>query len=141
MTVSNYKKKLWTYRKRRSDHYRHWKSLSKTIRNMESALHQRELREKKAEAKIEFIINCINDFFSVNIKSAKWDKEHKLARFVYYKFGIESQLRQNLLCKAINRNRKAASYGRTKLTNSFKTNPENKEAFHNFKNYFKTKSK
>ena len=141
MTVTEYKKKLWTYRKRRSDHYKSWKNLTRTIRNIEAALYQREMREKKAAQKVEFLINCVDDFFSVSIKSNSKDSEHRLARFVYYKIGIELQLRQNLLCKAVNRNHKAASYGRTKLTNSFKTNPENKEAFHNFKNYYKIKSK
>lgn len=103
---------------------------------MEAALYQREKRETAAMKKIEFLIKCVDDFFSVSIKGKSWDKEHKLARFIYYKMGIDLQLRQNLLCKAVNRNNKSASYGRTKLIKSFESTPDNKTAFHNFKGYF-----
>jgi hypothetical protein len=139
MTISEYKRRIWIYKNRRKQAYITSRRLTTRISQMQSCLRSREAREKKANDKINSLIKSVNDFFGVDIRSNKVDLSHKLARNIYYKIGIEKQLREVLLCKSVNRNAKAASYGRSVLTKSFKTNPENKKAFHNFKNYFENK--
>ena len=136
MTIPVYKKKLWTYEKRRKIHYDSLQRLNKSIGNMRWRLKIKEAAERKMVSRIENLITVVNYFFSVDIKSNKWDKKHRLARFIFYKIAVESQMKNTLVCKAVHKNRKAASYGRDVLTKSFKTNPENKELFHKFKKFY-----
>lgn len=140
MTISQYKKKIWQYEKRRKQSYATSRRLTAKIRQMRACLATREAKVKKANKKIDSLIEAVNDYFSVDIQSPKKDAVHLLARKVYYKLGLEMQLREVFLCRKVNRATKTASYHREAFTRSFKTKPENKETFHNFKDYFKNRS-
>ena len=137
MTLAEYKKQIWTYEKRRKEHYDSWQRLNKKISQMRWRFKVKEAGERRSMRTIEKLIGFINYFFSVDIKSKSWDKKHTLARFIYYKIALESKLKSEQVCRVLNKNTSAASYGRRMLTRSFKTNPENKEAYHNFKNFYK----
>jgi hypothetical protein len=100
-----------------------------------------EDREKKANRKVSFLLDRINDFFALDIRSSIANAEYKLARNIYYKIGLELQIKEILLCKKINRNSKAASYGRLALIKSFETDKEVKKIFDNFKRYFESVKK
>jgi hypothetical protein len=137
MEISEYKKRIWQYEKRREASYATSRRLSAKIRQMKQCLASREARIEKANIKIDSLINAVNDFFSVDIKSSSRESVHQLARKVYYKIGLEMQLREVILCRRINRRSQIASYHREVFTASFKTNEENKKVFHNFKEYIK----
>lgn len=140
MKAADYKKRIWTYEKRRKEAYKTSRRLSTKIWQMRKCLYSMEAREKQRKGKVERLVASINDFFSVDIKSSRYDKSHKIARNVYFKIGIESQLKQTDLCRAINRRggAKTASSSRMNFTKTFKENPENKEIFYNFKSYYKS---
>lgn len=137
MTVSEYKKNLWTYEKRRKEHQDALQRLNKKICQTRWRIKLKEAGEIKSMRTIENLVRLVNYYFSVDIKSKSWDKTHTLARFIYYKIALESRLKSAQVCRVLNKNSKAASYGRKMLNKSFKTNPENKEAYYNFKNFYK----
>lgn len=137
MDISEYKKRIWQYEKRRKESYATSRRLSAKIRQMKQCLAAREARVVKANKKIDSLINAVNDFFSVDIKSSSRESVHQLARKVYFKIGLEMQLREVLLCRRIKRRPQIASYHREVFTASFKSNEENKKVFHNFKQYYK----
>lgn len=138
VTVSEYKKRIWTYEKRRTESYKTSRRLSSKIRQMKACLASREARERKSNEKVDSLLEAINNFFCVDIKNGRSDFDHKLARNVYFKIGLEMQIREVLLCKKINRSTKTASYHREVFTKSFKTNPINRKSFYNFKYYLKS---
>ena len=141
MILAEYKKQLWTYEKRRKEHYDALRRLDKKISHMRWRMKVKEAGERRSMRTIENLVSFINYFFSVDIKSKSWDKKHTLARFIYYKIALESKLKSEQVCRVLNKNPKAASYGRRMLNKSFKTNPENKEAYYNFKNFYKNNQK
>lgn len=139
VSISKYKKKIWQYEKRRQASYATIRRLSTRIYQMKSRIASMEARVKKANKKIDSLIEAINEYFYVDIQSPKSDSVHRLARNVYYKLGLEMQLREVLICRKVNRATKTASYHRKVFTQSFATKPQNREIFHNFKDYFKNR--
>lgn len=138
LTKTEYKKRIWQYEKRREKSYQTSRRLSDKIRQMKACLASREVREKNINDKVMVLLENINNFFCVDIKSGKTDYHHKLARNVYYKIGLEMQIQEAMLCRKINRRPQTASYNREVFTKSFKDNPANKQAFYNFKDYLKS---
>jgi hypothetical protein len=63
------------------------------------------------------------------------DLNHQLARNVFYKYGIESKIHGTLLSTHLKKYNSRAAIARGKFTKTFKTNPKNQQAYHNFKNY------
>lgn len=126
MTKHQYQKNIWQYRKRRD-------YLSKQI-----ALWQRQLRIMEVrESGCENLIKAIDDFFDVNIRSKKQCVLHRLARKVYYKYGMENGFDGTFLSRAIGlRCTHTSANGRLKFTRSFESNPDNKQQYHNFKNHY-----
>jgi len=120
---------IWIYRKRRAN-------LTKKISQWQNQIKRIDVRNSKQYA----LQKAINDYFQVDIKTRIMDTKHKLARNCYYKYGMENGFEGVFLSKAIGRKRPStASENRLKFTRSFKTNPQNKQAYHNFKNYIERK--
>lgn len=136
-TTSEYEKKIWMYEKRREASRATVRRLNYKIREMKNLLDSRRSYEKERDRNIDRLINAINDYFLVDIKSQVNDKEHTLARKIYCKIAVESGFEVIHIGKKINKTRKYAYYHRDLFTKSFHKNELNKEIFHNFKNYFK----
>lgn len=139
VSATKYKKKIWQYKKRRKNSIQTTRRLSAKIRSMEACLYSREAREKRTKDKVDKLLNSVNDFFALDIRNKNTNEEHRIARNIYYKIGLELQLREVLICKKVNRSPKSATNGRSWLNKNFKKKPEIKVAYYNFKKYFETK--
>lgn len=85
---------------------------------------------------INQMILAIDDFFEVDIKSRVLNTTHKLARNVFYKYGMENGIQGAFLSLALGRTRKkTASECRLRFTRSFPDNNGNKTTYHKFKSY------
>lgn len=112
------------------------KMLSKKIKTWKLQVY----RLQKRHDIIKGLMKSVNYFFGVDIRLRKKDRKHNLARNVFYKYGMENRLRGAWLCLELGRTRfKTTSECRMKFTKSFKTKPENKQAYIDFKNYHATK--
>lgn len=122
---SQYVSMIWIYKSRRL-------GLTKKIAQWQNEIRRIDLRNSKQEK----LKNCINEYFQVDIASRKMDEKHKMARNVYYKYGMENGFEGSFLCKAIGRTKtKIAAECRLRFTRSFKTNKTNKETYHKFTSY------
>lgn len=135
MTKADYQRKIWTYRKRRDVFRNRCHKLSVKIRRWEACLRERESVEKKRKIVICNLVKKTNEYFQVDIKTRVTSKGHTLARNIFYKIGLESNISGIYLSKFIGRSQKKALLGRKELLTSFKHNKKNKEAYHNFKNF------
>lgn len=61
----------------------------------------------------------------------------KLAKSIYYKFGLENGIEGTILCGKIGSHEKQPSIYRTRFTKSFQTNPKNKEIWLQFKDFYR----
>lgn len=88
---------------------------------------------------IHELLKSINEFFSVDIKTSKTNHQHRLARHIYYKYGMEQmKIYGTFLSEYIGRKgRWTASRCRQRLTRRFKNNPDQKKAYHDFNDYMK----
>ena len=132
-TRQDYYQLIWGYEKRRKYHHDIAKGLTVKIKGFKQRI--REI-DKRA-SKINHLIKCINEYFDVKIESASLDSNHRIARSVYYKIGIESMgMEGSWLSSFIGKSYRMAFRGRKTFTKSFKTRKGNKEKFHAFKKYF-----
>lgn len=93
-------------------------------------------RIDKRNSIINDLISAVNSYFEVNIKSRIFNKVHKLARNVFYKYGMENRIQGAFLSLSLGRTRKkTASECRLRFTRSFGVNQENKDIYHRFKAY------
>jgi hypothetical protein len=92
--------------------------------------------DEKQEEVIQLMTE-VNRYFGVKISG----KGYKvlLARQCYFKYGLEVGINGHRLEAPLNRPKNCAINSRKYFTNSFKTNPQNKQAYHNFKNYIESK--
>ena len=143
-----YISKIWIYKERRKGYVNNYKGkipVSKTYRyklfTIRISQWTKEIKRLDVRKnKINKILNAVNYFFCVNVESRSTKPEVVLARRIYFKIGLESGICGTHLARHIGRKHyDIASYNRNKLIQSFKTNPENKKAFHNFKRYFENK--
>ena len=134
-TKSDYLKWIWQYKRRRQSYKKHVRELSKQIDLWKG--HVRRI--ERTNSKLKSIKTAVDEYFETDISSKKMDKKNKLARSIYYKIAIESGIEGKRVSEYIGRNKKAAGHGRLSFTRSFGSSPENKIAFHNFKNFFENK--
>ena len=142
MTRKDYYTMIYTYKQRREEAKRNYEAQRNIYRNCTKKIGQWQNEIKRIDSrkrKIKEIIKSINEYFDVDISSRKMDKDHALARNVYYKLAVESRLQGKLVSNSIGRSNWCASINRLKFQKTFKTRPENREAFHNFKKYFENK--
>jgi len=144
MTKNQYENMIHTYLKRKNVYKQ--KDKIKYDDKIKKLAHKIKVwrgqvyRLKKRHKTIFNLIKSINNFFGVDIRLRKQDSAHKLARNVYYKYGMENRLRGAWLCLELGRTRvKTASECRMKFTKTFKTNTQNKQAYTNFKNVYNKK--
>ena len=145
-----YISRIWIYKERRKKYVSNYKgsgpvSSTDSYKLLTKRISQwtKEIKRlDKRKEKIQCIVDSVNNYFDVDIVTRSTNSRVVLARKIYFKIGLELGIRGTHLARQIRRrSNDIASYSRITLTKSFKTNPENKEAFHNFKNYFKIKSK
>lgn len=142
MTRKVYYTMIYEYKKRRQQAKEKYmeqmqiqKNCTRKIRQWQNEIRRIDFRKRT----VKKIINSVNEYFDVDISSRKMDKEHKLARNIYYKIALESKLQGKLVSNAIGRTNWCAGICRLKFQKTFETKPENREAFHNFKNHFNEK--
>lgn len=149
MTRKEYYTMIYEYKKRRreakkkakevlgvyQDHQKVYRNCTKKIGQWQNEIKRIDRRKDK----IKKIIQSVNNYFDVDISSRKMDKAHTLARNIYYKLAVESRLQGKLVSNSIGRSNWCASINRLKFQKTFQTKPENKKAFHNFKQYFENK--
>lgn len=138
MTKNQYQAMISMYRKRREDYKKKKyspekiKKISVKISNWLGQIRRIEAREYY----IQNLIESINEFFDVDIKSRCKDANHNLAQSVFYKYGMENGFTGARLVRSLGRKKTSrASIVRLRFTRSFKTNKKNRDAYHNFKNY------
>lgn len=142
MTRKEYYTMIYTYEKRREDAKKNCEAQRNIYRNCTKKIGQWQKEIKRIDErnkKIRKIIKSVNEYFDVDIASRRMDKQHVLARHIYYKLAVESRLQGKLVSNSIGRSNWCASICRLKFQKTFQTNPENREAFHNFKRYFESK--
>jgi len=140
MTKNQYEAMIYTYMQRKNRYKKmdkvkyadRIKKLAQRIKVWRMQIYRLEKRYKL----INDLIKSINTFFDVNIRSRKMDTTHKLARNIFYKYGMENRLRGMWLSSAIGRvNKKTASGCRMNFTRSFKSHPQNKIYFIKFREF------
>lgn len=143
-----YLTKIFEYRKRREEYRKNYKGDVAIYKTERYILYTKRISQwtkeiKRIETrkrKILKIINAVNKYFWVDIRTRSTKKDVVLARKIYFKIGLEMRICGTHLTRAIGRTHKdVATYNRNSLIKSFKTNPENREVFHNFKKYFESK--
>lgn len=128
----DYQKWVWQYKRRREAYKNQIRKVTKKISQWNNEIKRIEATTER----ISRIENAVNYFFSVEISSKKMDKDHKLARSIYYKIAIESKIQGNKVAEHIGRSKKMATDGRLSFTRTFNSEPKNKEQYHRFKKYF-----
>lgn len=132
---------IWKYQKRRlvlKEQHGNFSGKTKRITKKISSWNLQIRRIDKRNKFLNELIDSVNEYFDVDIRSSRMDGKHKLARKVYYKYAMEKRIQGTFVSKMINRkNIHTASEGRLRFTRSFKSNPENKKIYHNFVNYIK----
>lgn len=149
-TRKEYITKIWMYKQRRAYYKLNYtgdepysntygyKKLSMKISQWTKEIKRLDKRNEK----IKRLLKSVNNYFDVDIKIKSAQKEVILAKKIYFKIGIESGICGTHLSRYLGKTYiNEATYNRRTLTESFKTNPENKKAFHDFKNYLKEKNK
>jgi len=137
-TRKDYVTMIWIYEKRRKELR---ESTSKRLKQMREkiSVYNKRIRDiDKRNEVIAAIIKLTNDFFNVDIGSKSQSASVVLARYSYYKAGLEMNIPNvdgTHLSEAIGREKKEAFRRRIYFTRSFKTKPENKKAYHDFKKY------
>jgi hypothetical protein len=145
-TRKQYYKMIWAYKKRRLAmrvKYGYttpkYKQAVKRINKKLMSWRQEIKRIDKRNLAIEALIKSVNQYFDVDIRVKSKKREILLARYVYYKFGLEEKIYRSKgthLSKALNRKMpREASMRRLTFTRTFKTTPSNQQAYHNFKSY------
>lgn len=135
---SRYVTMIWMYEQRRSkldrnipkDRIKRY-SLYKKIRTYRKAI----VRIDKRMEVVRNLILKTNAYFSIDIRAKGSGDYISIARFCYYKYGIENGILGRDLALAVGKNKYSASKRRRDFTKSFKTNLSNKEAYHQFKSY------
>jgi hypothetical protein len=144
-----YQSMIWEYEKRRDvmrEKYGirtpEYKEAVRNIRRKLNGWRCQIRRIDKRNEQINALIKAVNQYFNVKIEGSKGCQKTVTARYVFYKYGLEKKLYRTMgthLSEAINRNKREAYRRRLSFTKSFKTNPQNKQAYHNFKNYIESK--
>jgi len=140
MKKERYQAMIWTYKQRRLLYKtKNKKKYANQIRNLTKKIAQWQCqirRFERRENKINDLIQSVDEYFGVDIRSRKLNQQHKLARNVYYKFGIENNFRGTWLSSSIGRTQKhRATESRMSFTRSFETNKENRNVYATFKRY------
>lgn len=144
MTKAEYQSCIWEYKRRRSlyrNNYtgvmplyktRRYIILTRKISQWNKEIKRLDIRKEK----IGKIVSQVNKYFNVKIQDRVFNKEHNLARQIYFKLGLESKICGTHLLRFIGRRHEdTAAYNRRVLIKSFKIKKENKEAYHSFKKY------
>jgi len=138
-TRSEYVTMIWVYKARRKLIKDKW-GTGKTVQ-LTKKISQWTKEIKRIDKRNEIIgnlIESVNNYFDVKIESKCMDAAHKLARKVYYKYGIETRMQGVWISKAIGMSRvHTATESRRIFTQSFKTNEYHKSIYHRFKAYLK----
>jgi hypothetical protein len=141
-TRKKYQTMIWVYGKRRSKLDRHkpkdrikMYTLYKRIRVFRKAI----VRIDKRRVVIDKLIVMTNRYFGLNIREKGSGDKISLARFCYYKYGIENGSIGTELSLAIAQHKYSGSKRRRDFSKSFQSKPKNKETYHNFKNYIEQK--
>lgn len=137
-----YQRSIWKYEKRREQIRKRYggyrkKGYAQAVKKIRRRLNSYRKQIKSIDArnkKIKELVDKINNFFEVNIKSKQKTLLLSLARSCYYKYGMEHGVDGSFLSVHIGRSRITAHKQRTRFTRSFKTNKKNKEQYHNFLN-------
>lgn len=138
MRREQYYFKVQTYKKRREVARKSYSKSLQVMRNLTSKISRWQKainRIDERNEKIKSLVRKVNSYFNVTIQSIAMDLEHKLARSIYFKIGMENKIQGKFLAEFIKRNKRTAFRNRVSLTQSFKTKPENRKAFYDFKNY------
>lgn len=137
-TRQEYYQLIWKYEKRRKSHHDIAKRLTTKIKGFKQRIREIDRRADK----IKFLVKSINDYFDVKIESKSLDNDHRFARNVYYKIGIEVlAIQGSRLSSELGKSYRMATKGRMAFTRSFKTRPANSKKFHQFKKYFEDEIK
>ena len=132
---SNSKKWIWEYKRRR-------KILRDNIDRIDHKIWVWQKAVEKIEGTEDFLkglVNEVNEYFSVDITSRVSKQNVIVARSVYYKIAIESGIYGTVASKHIKRTKSYGCKDRMNFTRTLKKNKSNREAFHNFKQYFENK--
>jgi hypothetical protein len=134
--------KIFEYRRRREIYRANYKGevplykteryilLTNRISQWTKEIKRIEIRKRK----IQTIVNAVNDYFLVDIRSRSTNKDVVLARMIYFKYGLENRICGTHLLRHIGRkHHDVARHNRNRLNKSFVTNPENKQEYQNFK--------
>jgi len=140
MTKNRYQVMIHTYLKRKEyyklkDKVKYANNIKKIAKRI-NVCRTQIWRLNKRYKIINDLIDDVNYYFDVDIRAKKKDLAHALARNVFYKYGLENNLRGCWLNFALGKKWElTATDGRKRFTKSFKTKPKNKEAYYNFKTY------
>lgn len=134
---AKYYQKIWIYKQRRvgfklQGKKKECRNATKKIRQWNEQIGRIDKRNEN----IRTLIFAMDLYFGVDIKSRVMDARHKLARSIFYKYGMENKIQGAYLSLSLGRAKKVASQGRLSFTRSFKSNDLNKAHFHQFKAYF-----
>jgi len=112
--------------------YKRTKEIDARIRYWRNCI----IRAKKREERIKWLISATNKFFKTHIEYHKFDSNTCIARFCYYKYGLENNISNGkYLSEAIDRGAQEAAKRRKTFTRKFKDNVEIKDKYHSFKSH------
>lgn len=135
-TSKGYASRIFTYKKRRAAFI---KKSRKRLRNYTAKLKvwTREFRRAKAkEAQASKLMRDTNEYFQVDIRTKSNKRAIVLARYCFFKYGIDKKINGSLLVLTIGYNYPPKAYrDRKRFTQSFKKNTQNKNTYHQFKDY------
>lgn len=146
---------IWLYKKRRQElrarygitvlHNGHrrlpdeYKEKAKRL-NKKIGSWNREIRKiDTITGKVNKLKKAVMDFTGEDIHNQvglKVPETVKMAKFIYYKFGLENGIMGILLSNEIGSHARQPSIYRTRFTRSFKTIPENKQKWLDFKDFY-----
>ncbi len=150
MDKQKYQQKIHVYLIRREKYKRNFKGpgfFSKTKRyrifNNKLSAWRKQIRKIDARIeKVDTLKKAVNKYFSVDISSEDKDKTTKIALFCYFKYGLENGFSGTYLTYRVKiKRRQTASEWRKRFNKSFATNRENKNSYHDFKNWYESKYK
>lgn len=144
-------KQIWKYKQRREEKRKKFgvvngrrapeeykiavHNINNKIRNWEKSIRMIDKRNNQMIA----IANHIAYFSGINVKNSVnyTSQKHKLARNIFYKFGLENGIPATCLASYVGATRgDTVARGRKRFTKTFSTHPENKQKWLNFKNYY-----
>lgn len=136
--ILNYKKRIEEKKKK----YGRWYPGARRMNSKITTWKQHIKRIERRDLEMRKLDNYLKEFLGFSVKdtceknSLKQPHELRLARKIFYKYGLENGLRGNWLARYVGAKDKATpSRGRLEFTRSFKTNRGNKEMWERFKSY------